>query len=528
MKEKDLNNFSGDGETSYTVFVEKSGLKNIQSFFKLDKYNLLNSSVEINGSTLKENKILDTKYTLNQNDVTEIVQSDKKIAISMPSLYEKYILLDTNNAKSDVNKLFDLTQDENSSKVIKRIKSKYLKLIAKEIKENVTLKNDDKIDLNNNEYKVVTYELNLDNKQIMSVLEALVNELKDDDEAINFITNKINDFNKLKSEYTKSKSEFSEIKKEDIKNQIINLSKNLENSLEINIKLYEYENQNIKTEIKVKTNKDSFNILIEAEPNYQNDKINILLKRNENEISLNYEGTLEKDSYSGKLKFNNKSDIFKINLIKLKTPTRTARKIENLTYTEISKLSDDEIAKIKEKIKNKLNSNSQSKDNNRRFEIETPETKQDEIENSKLAYKRVNPVTVKEELVMILGEPSKTKSGENEKEEYIYWTQGDGKDLISAKIHGIKVYEIINDTAQNSELNLEIYKNISGDLEDIKVLKDKIKSGDSYEDVVKILGDKNIECLKSYLGEKEYIWYDAKGESLKIKFDKDGKALLDI
>lgn len=525
MKEKNLNNFSGDGETSYTVFIEKSSLKNIQSFFKLDKYNLLNSSVEINGSTLKENKILDTKFSVNQNDVTEIVQSDKKIAISMPSLYKKYILLDTNTAKSDVNKLFDLSQDENSSKVIKKIKNKYLKLIAKEIKENVTLKNDEKIDLNSNEYKTIRYELNLENKQIMSVLETLENELKDDEEVISFITNKINDFNKLESGYTKNKSDFSELKKEDIKNQILNLSKNLENSLEINIKLYEYENQNIKTEIKVKTNKDSFYILLESEPNNQNDKINILLKRNENEISLNYTGTLEKDSYSGKLKFNNKSDIFKINLIKLKKPTRSVRKIDNLTYTEISKLSDDEIAKIREKIKNKLNSNSQSKDNNRRFEIETPETKQDEIENSKLAYKRVNPVTIKEELIMILGEPSKTKSGENEKEEYIYWTQGDGKELISAKIHGVKVYEIINDTAQNKELNLEIYKNISGDLEDVKVLENSIKSGDSYENVVKILGEKNIECLKSYLGEKEYIWYDKKGESLKIKFDKDRKVI---
>ena len=87
------------------------------------------------------------------------------------------------------------------------------------------------------------------------------------------------------------------------------------------------------------------------------------------------------------------------------------------------------------------------------------------------------------------------------------------------------MYEVINDIAQDSKYNQEIYKSISGDIDDLNKLANQIRSGDTKENVIKILGDKNVEVLKSNLGYKEYIWYDKNGKSEKIKFDENDKVL---
>lgn len=524
MVKKNLDNFSGDGEKKYKFSLQNSTLTKVQKFLGISKYKLLNGSVEVEGTVVTEDKNYDVKMSLNNSVNSEIIQNGNKLAVSMPKLYKKYIVVENANMERDIKKILDITSDENSKQQISRIKKKYEKLLASSIKDDIEIEKDKNIELNGNSYSTTKYELDLDSKKLTEITKKLLKELKDDGETLDFVSKKINECNKLKSEYANMETE-ENITTEDIRKEIENISNNLkiDENIELKIKAYEYQKENIKTELELKQKDSEYSFILETEPTSEKQTSTLTIKKGKETLQIQYDGTLEKELYNGNVTLNKNSALWKMNITMYKTPTRSVRKINELSTIEIANASDEEIKALREEIKNNLKVT--PKDNIGKFEIKKPTTSGDEIANAELAYKRINPIMTKDEVIRILGNPNKTASGENETEEYLSWYQGEKTKLISVKVEGIKLYEVINDIAQDSKYNQEIYKSLSGDIEDLSKLVNQIQSGDTKENVIKILGDKNIEVLKSNLGYKEYIWYDKNGKSEKIKFDENDKVL---
>ena len=524
IMKKNLDNFSGDGEKKYKFSLQNSTLTKVQKFLGVSKYKLLNGSVEVEGTVVTEDKNYDVKMSLNNSVNSEIIQNGNKLAVSMPKLYKKYIVVENANMERDIKKILDITSDENSKQQISRIKKKYEKLLASSIKDDIETEKDKNIELNGNSYSTTKYELDLDSKKLTEITKKLLKELKDDEETLNFISKKINGCNKLKSEYANMKLE-GNITSEDIRKEIENISNNLkiDESVELEIRAYEYQKENVRTELELKQKDSEYSFVLETEPTNEKQTSTLTIKKGNETLHIQYDGTLEKELYNGNVTLNKNSALGKMNITMYKTPTRSVRKIDELSRIEIANASDEEIKALREEIKNNLKVT--PKDNIGKFEIKKPATSGDEIVNAELAYKRINPIMTKDEAIRILGKPNKTVSGENETEEYLSWYQSEKTKLISVKVEGIKLYEVINDIAQDSKYNQEIYKSISGDIEDLNKLVNQIRSGDTKENVIKILGDKNVEVLKSNLGYKEYIWYDKNGKSEKIKFDENDKVL---
>ena len=524
MMKKNLDNFSGDGEKKYKFSLQNSTLTKVQKFLGVSKYKLLNGNAEVEGTVVTEDKNYDVKMSLNNSVNSEIIQNGNKLAVSMPKLYKKYIVVENANMERDIKKILDITSDENSKQQISRIKKKYEKLLASSIKDDIETEKDKNIELNGNSYSTTKYELDLDSKKLTEITKKLLKELKDDEETLNFISKKINGCNKLKSEYANMKLE-GNITSEDIKKEIENISNNLkiDENIELEIKAYEYQKENIRTELELKQKDSEYSFILETQPTNEKQTSTLTIKKGNETLHIQYDGTLEKELYNGNVTLNKNSALGKMNITMYKTPTRSVRKIDELSRIEIANASDEEIKALREEIKNNLKVT--PKDNIGKFEIKKPATSGDEIVNAELAYKRINPIMTKDEVIRILGKPNKTVSGENETEEYLSWYQSEKTKLISVKVEGIKLYEVINDIEQDSKYNQEIYKSISGDIDDLNKLANQIRSGDTKENVIKILGDKNVEVLKSNLGYKEYIWYDKNGKSEKIKFDENDKVL---
>ncbi len=524
MVKKNLDNFSGDGEKKYKFSLQNSTLTKVQKFLGISKYKLLNGNIEIEGTVVTEDKNYDVKMSLNNSVNSEIIQNGNKLAVSMPKLYKKYIVVENANMERDIKKILDITSDENSKQQISRIKKKYEKLLASSIKDDIEIEKDKNIELNGNSYSTTKYELDLDSKKLTEIIKKLLKELKDDGETLDFVSKKINECNKLKSEYANMKTE-ENITTEDIRKEIENISNNIkiDENIELEIKAYEYQKENIKTELELKQKDSEYSFILETQPTNEKQTSTLTIKKDKETLQIQYDGTLEKELYNGNVTLNKNSALGKMNITMYKTPTRNVRKIDELSSIEIATASDEEIKALREEIKNNLKVT--PKDNIGKFEIKKPTTSGDEIANAELAYKRINPIMTKDEVIRILGKPNKMASGENETEEYLSWYQGEKTKLISVKVEGIKLYEVINDIAQDSKYNQEIYKSLSGDVEDLSKLVNQIQSGDTKENVIKILGDKNLEVLKSNLGYKEYIWYDKNGKSEKIKFDENDKVL---
>lgn len=519
---KNIENFSGDGEKSYKFVYKGSELARIENFFGMSRHKALNSSIEVNGTVVTENNDYDVKMLLNNQIASEIIQNGSKTAISIPKLYKKYIVLENSNIESEIRKILDIESNENVKQEMSRINKKYTKLLASSIKDNVKTKNNEKIEIDGNDYSTKKYMLKLENGKFVEILKKILKELKDDDETIKFITNRIDENNKIKKEYSNAKSNTGT--NIDLKKEIENMYENLNvENIELEINVYEYKNKNIMSEITLNQNGKEYFISFETEPTDGKDNSMLTLKKKDEIIQCKFDGNSKNDLYNAKILVNSKNVLADLNVEKYKSPTRQVRKIEELDKIEISKASDEELRKLRQEIKNNLKV--QPKDNIGRFQIEKPKTSGDAIVNAALAYKRINPIMTKDEIIRILGEPNEITSGEKETEEYLSWYQDEKIKLITVKVEGIKLYEVVNDIAQDEKYNNEIYKSLSGDVEDISKIVNQIKNGDTRESVNKVLGDKNIEVLKSNLGYKEYMWYDKNGKSEKIRFDENDKVI---
>lgn len=109
MVKKNLDNFSGDGEKKYKFSLQNSTLTKVQNFLGVGKYKLLNGNVEIEGTVVTEDKNYDVKMSLNNSVNSEIIQNGNKLAVSMPKLYKKYIVVENANMEREIKKILDIT-----------------------------------------------------------------------------------------------------------------------------------------------------------------------------------------------------------------------------------------------------------------------------------------------------------------------------------------------------------------------------------------------------------------------------------
>ncbi len=531
MIKSNLDDFSGDGESNCTMTIRNTSLKKLQSFLNLEKYALTNGNVEININTIKEKEKLDKNIKLtNINSKVqnlEIIKEEDKVAIGMPEVYKDYILLSNKSAEKDLRNLLNISgeQDENTLKEIENIKKKYLKIIESGIRNYIDKIDNVSISINGDNYDTTMYELKLNEDEAIKIYKKILGELKKEDKTISFIVDKINNLKELKKDFINEDSNSEKIKKEDVKNKLEELYNginevNSKNEF-LNIKLYECDGKNIKTEIEL--NKGTkYVFLLETKKKDKTDYANLSIEKGNEKFQIKYNGEKGNDVYNGTFTIESDRSISlsKININKLKTSSRNLRTIESLKTIDLSTANDKQIEELRKEIKSNLKPTEGIPD----FAIFTPKNNEDIIENSRLAYIRINPIMTKDEVLKILGNLNKSVSGDNE-EVYIYWNQADGIELISVKAKGVKLYEVYNDVVLSGKYDKELSEEFGANIENINELVSNIKIGSSREEVISILTENSIEVSKSNLGNKAYKWYDKAGNSVIIEFDENDKVV---
>ncbi len=530
MINSNLDEFSGDGELNYTMTIRNSSLKKLQKFLNIDRYALTNGNVDININTIKEKENLDKiiKLTNINNKVKniEIIKEEDKFAVGMPEVYKDYILLSSKSAEKDLKNLLNMSgeQDENTLREIENIEKKYLKIIESGIRNYITKTDNVSISIKGDNYDTTMYELKLNEDDAIKIYKKLLKELKKDDKTISFIVSKLNGLLGLKKDFIDEDSSLKNITKEDVKSKLEELYNNINevNSKNefLNINVYECEGRNIKTEIEV-NNGTKYGFLLETKMKDKNDYANISFEKGNEEFQIIYNGEKGNEVYNGTFTIESANvSLSKININKLKTSNRKLREIKSLKTIDLSSASEKQIEELRKEIKSNLKQGKGIPD----FVLSTPKTNEDIIENSRLAYTRVNPIMTKDEVLRILGDSTKIVSGDNG-EEYVYWNQADGIELLSVKAKGIKLYEVYNDVVISGKYDKEFSEELGKNIENISELVSNIKVGNSREEVISILTDSYIEVSKSNLGIKSYKWYDKVGNSVIIEFDENDKVI---
>lgn len=533
--------YYNDIESNYSLTLKKSPLSEVQNFFVLGKNNLIKSDIELNANIIKNEKNIDSKFSLkpisNEIKNVDIIKEDGKLAISILSLFDEFIVIDGKNGEKDIKKLFNISGDENKDSLnqTKKILEKYSGILASAINRNVTVNDKVSISIDGNLYETKQYVLTLDKNAFNNICVDIFEEVINDEKTITFITNKFNEFNTFNKEFLDENYSLKELKNDDIKEKIAdfydylnNIIKKLNNADEVlKIVIYEYEDYNIKTEIEIMNKK--YNMISEAIKKDEMDYINIVMKILGDELKLKYTGEKKEYSYFGKINIisGNNPLLSKISIERVKDSEAKVRKFENLNTIILSKANDDEIKDLREQIKKNLKTKNVENENTGIGDFKLPEPKTDEdiVQNSRLAYNRINPIMTKDEAIKIMGEPSKFESGDDGVSEYLYWNQKEGIELISVKTKGIKLYNVYNNVALGNNYNNQLIKELGEGIEDLNSLSSSINVGFSKDEVISVLGDKYIEVSKSNLGYIAYKWYDKNGNSVVVEFDENGMVL---
>lgn len=538
MIESCKDEFYENTESNHIITIKNSQLRQLQGFLGLEKYKIANGDIELSVNVVNDEKNVDSKIeikTLKNENIEFIIEGDK-FAISIPSLFEKYIVLENRNFEEYLKKLFNISGDNKASiEQMEKIIKKYSGVLASSINDYVYTSDKIMITINDNEYETKQYVLGLDSKALNEISNDILNELKDDEETILFITNKINEIQSFRTEFLNEDVSLEEVKNEELKEMIVDLNNNINqriNSLVnkdeiLKISLYEYDDKNIKTEIEVINKK--YRASLEAIEKDDVDYLNMLIGMEGEEFELEYAGEKVEDSYNGKFNVVSESKplFTKINVEKVRDSEKEVRKINELDSIILNEASDEEIAALREEIQNNLNIDKSNDEIGGvgDFKLKIPETDADIVENSRLAYTRINPIMTKDEAIKIMGEPIRVESGDEENLQYLYWEQADGIELISVKAKGIKLYNVYNNIAIGTKYNTELSKELGAEIADLNNLISNISVGLSKDEVINILGDKYIEVSKSNLGYISYKWYDKNENNVEIEFDENNKVI---
>lgn len=517
------NEFLSNGENSFDVTIKNYYLRQLLDFLNFNKIKLSYGDIILNANIKSDEENLYSTITLN-NKKTELIKDNKNIALKIDDISNEYLIFENQNIEKEVKKILNLSGEKTSIKDAEKFLRKYTDLIVNQINDDVEVKENEKITINNEEYEINQYILTLDTNKFNNICKEILNKLKEDDESLTLLTNKYNDFINFQNNFLNSNAE--ELTKEELKQNINSLIEDINTSQNGNdvlkIVLSEYEEENIKTEIDILTGK--FVLIIETIEKDEKDYMNFNIKRNNKEFAIKYTGEKNNNTYEGKF---NIVSIFNPQIVKLKMERLDSktevRKIDELNPNiKVNEITKEKLIEINNNIRNKFGIAEKIEylDTTGIFKIKKPKNNNEIIENSKLAYTRINPIMTTEEVIKIMGNPSKIESGDDG--EILYWIQGENIELISVKAKGIKIYNVYNDVAQSEKYKADL-ANIWGEDKNINDLKKYINTEMSKEEVVNILGENYIEVSKSNLGYTRFRWFDKNENFVEIEFDENGK-----
>ena len=128
----------------------------------------------------------------------------------------------------------------------------------------------------------------------------------------------------------------------------------------------------------------------------------------------------------------------------------------------------------------------------------------------------------KEEVIKLRGKPDSTWLSpgwtefcwrdENDIEYYVLWEDG-------------SVNSISRDLESSSYDNIQLSTEIGTEIEDLEILKENLKDGMEFSEVIGILGDKYIELSKG-IDSCHCVWYDKKENYINIWFEKSGDSFV--
>jgi len=410
-------------ETKLTLDVGKELNYLAQSHVGIDL-----SKFEISDVTQSDTKNTESNITAkynNKNIITiDTIQKDNVIGLRVKDLYSKYVTLENYNLRNVFEK-FGVTDTSSipnklltskdiinaitiTDKDMDRIEEKYSKVISDSIKSKDIEEEKDvaiEVSINDETKKLNTKKstITINEKEALELVIDIVKEAKNDSDTLKLIVDNYNSIVKL-YEDTGYDIYAEKLEVSDIKDALKDLQEELEDELEsykdqssndlekMDISLYEYKNEIIKTEISVEDLKYAFTCYAEKEDSYidfsmkdtyydpaKEIKIYVNGKTKEDRNKITSEGVIgikDNSQIDAKIKFNqtiefgadvkitdlNSSNSLNINNLATSDLDNILTEIEKNAQTYAMKLYMSFPQEI-DKISELMNSNSQIEDN---------------------------------------------------------------------------------------------------------------------------------------------------------------------
>lgn len=509
-------NYNINGETNYNLTLKKDFLSEIDSTFKL-----LGNDLNLNTNAIKKENNIDIKTSLKlgtfELQKLEIVKENKNIALSVPNLFENFIVVNTENSEEIAKKLNFLNSGEtlNSNEEIEKILKEYKKFLIKSLDKYIVINNNVELTLNEETLNTKEYVLELTEKELTEIEILMLEKLKNDDKTINIIASyEDGSYDTLKENIDK------------IYNELLESLENIKDETKlVALKINAFNNQNVKTTLKIDEN---IELIIYANSKNEEDSITVNMNINGTSIDINYIGTKEEENYKGlvniKIAGENITAI-ELDIEKILDTQNTPRKISELNALVLEKASDEEIKKLIREIERNLGISSEEELQDTIYEegefvLDNPDEKIEILNKSVQAYNSLNLGMTRDEIIKIMGEPSASfEVGERENMGWYY--NENNIYYISAELADGKVSKIYNDIVSDMEKNVQISEELGTQIEDITTYIEKINYNMTKDEVVNVLGDKYLEISKDEDGYKTYKWYDKRENILVIEFDSE-------
>lgn len=516
MVENRVEDFRDDGETNINIALKKKFLSTIDSTFTL-----LGNDLILDANVVKQEESIDTKAALKLGkfdlQTLELVKENDTVAISVPNLFENFIVLNNENPEEIARKLgfIEGSGDYTINKDVENIVKKYSKILIKSINNYIDIKNNIEVNIKENTYTTKEYILALTEKDINQIALNILEKLKDDDKTINILTTYIQ----------------AENLKENINNLYNDLLEDIENiqneEIILEVKLNGLDNKTIKTTINLN---DVFEIILLANQDEKNDYALLSISVNDTILDLEYNGAKEEENYVGEveLKAEDKSlTVLELNIEKIKDSVKTLRKINELNALLLNVATDEEIENLRKQIERNLGIVEENTEMTIYEEGEFKVYNEDAIikilEPSKEVYNQIEIGMEKNKVIEIMGEPSASFEVEERENMGWYFDENNSIYFISVELTDGKISKVYNDIVSDMEDNVRISVELGTTIEDVTSYISKLEYGMTKSEVVNILGDKYLEISKDEEGYKTYKWYDKRENILVIEFDKEEK-----
>lgn len=529
MFSRRVKSFNKNGEKVYTVTLKNNLLSMIDSTFSL-----INGDLVIEADVIRKGNNIDASGEVNLGEINlqtlELVRENKKIALSIPNLYDGFLSFNIKNLSDVTDKLeiYSGDKEEDYKEEFEKILKKYAIVLTQNISEYIDVEKQ-LVSINEKEISTQKYVLALNEKELNTLATALLEELKEDDETIEFITKCMNENEQIalltNGEYTAEELK-SEISK--LYNEMEEKNAELESSGDIVIiNAYAFNGKNVKTEVYYSGEESTYSTSFETISERENDYALLTLDITDVTLTVEFRGNKSNDNYSSEITVGADDasvTVAEFSIISKEENQKEIRKIADVNPMELDNATSEEIANLKKEIRENLGLSDETTSTlyeKGEFKVEDENKIIKVLDISKESYQKVNPGMKREEVIKLFGEPNITYG--TTANEYLGWYLKDTDDvyLVSVACESGDVYAVYNDIASDMKNNIQVSVELGTQLEDLTMKYDEIEFEMKKADVEKILGDKYIEMYKDEDKNVAYKWYDKNENSLIIEFNEN-------